>query len=81
MTVPFSIGAINIQMQNTNSAVSVGQNQLSGWSSHRKTNNGAGNQAGFYANITNLTIIIDNDLIDGQINDNDITPAGQGQAL
>ncbi|MBS4193741.1 hypothetical protein [Lederbergia citri] len=81
MAIPVAVGAVNIGMLNTNSAVSFGQNQLAGWSSHRKTNNGAGNQAGLFSNINNLTVIIDNDLIDGQINDPDIIPGPQAQAL
>lgn len=81
MAIPLAIGAINIAMQNTNSSVSVGQNLQSGWSAHRKTNNGAGNQSGLFSNIGNLTIIIDNDLNDGNIFDPDIYTGAQGQAL
>ncbi|AZU61617.1 hypothetical protein [Neobacillus mesonae] len=81
MAIPVGVGAINIIMQNTNSSVSVGENQISGWSAHRKTNNGVGNQAGFYVNISNLSLIWDNDLNDGQIIDPDIIPGLQTQAL
>ncbi|WP_042454386.1 hypothetical protein [Neobacillus dielmonensis] len=81
MALPLSIGAININSQNTNAAVSVGENQLSGWSSHRKTNNGFGIQVGLFTNNLNYTLIMDSDVIDGQMNDQDVIPAGQGQAL
>ena len=81
LAIPLAIGAINIMMQNTNSSVAVGENQLSGWSSHRKTNNGAGNQAGLYSNIANISIIYDSDVNDGQIFDPDINPGVQTQAL
>ena len=31
MAIAFTLGAININSQNTNSAVAVGENQLPGW--------------------------------------------------
>lgn len=81
LAIPLAVGAINIMMQNTNSSVSLGVSLMSGWSAHRKTNNGVGNQAGLYSNIANMTIIIDNDLNDGQIIDPDVYTGVQGQAL
>ena len=81
MAIPIAIGAINVNSLNTNSTVSVGENQLSGWSSHRKTNNGVGIQVGIFTNSLNYTIIVDNDLADAQITDPDIIPGIQTQAL
>ncbi|MCQ6280775.1 hypothetical protein [Bacillus sp. EB600] len=81
MAIPLLVGAININSQNTNSATSIGENQLSGWSSHRKTNNGVGLQIGIFTNTLNYTIIIDSDVNDGNIFDPDILPAVQGQAI
>jgi len=81
MAVIFSLGAININQQNTNSGVGIGENQQFGWSAHRKTNNGVGQQVGLFWNMANLTNIIDNDLNDGQIVDPDIIPAAQGQSV
>ncbi|MCM3768484.1 hypothetical protein [Neobacillus niacini] len=81
MAISFSFGAINVNQQNTNAGVNVGENQQFGWSSHRKTNNGVGQQAGVFWNITNWTNIIDNDLFDAQIVDPDILPGVQGQSI
>lgn len=81
LAIPVGVGVINIVMQNTNSSVAVGENQLSGWSAHRKTNNGVGNQAGLYSNIANISIILDNDLNDGNIIDPDVNPGIQTQAF
>ncbi|MBT2659067.1 spore germination protein [Bacillus sp. ISL-18] len=81
MAMPVAVGAINVNSLNTNATVSVGENQLSGWSSHRKTNNGVGIQVGIFANSLNYTIILDNDLADAQMLDPDIIPGVQTQAL
>jgi hypothetical protein len=81
LAIAFSVGAININSQNSNAAVSVGENQLPGWSSHRKTNNGVGIQVGIFTNTLNYTNIIDPDVSDGNIVDPDVIPAVQGQAL
>lgn len=81
LAIPLFVGSINVVQQNTNSALAVGQNQLPGWSAHRKTNNGVGQQTGLFANTANYTLILDNDLNDGQINDPDFIPGVQGQAL
>jgi hypothetical protein len=81
LAIAFTVGAININSQNTNAAATVGENQLSGWSSHRKTNNGVGIQVGIFTNTLNYTNIIDPDVSDGNIVDPDVIPAVQGQAL
>jgi hypothetical protein len=81
LAVALSVGAINVNSQATNSAIAVGENLLSGWSSHRKTNNGFGLQVGIFANTANYNIIVDNDISDGNIFDPDIMPAVQVQTL
>jgi Spore germination protein gerPA/gerPF len=81
LAIPLAIGAINVNSLNTNAVVSVGENQLYGWSSHRKTNNGVGIQVGIFTNSLNYTIIVDNDLADAQMLDPDIIPGVQSQAL
>ena len=81
LTIPFTIGAINVNSQNTNAAISVGENQLTGWASHRKTNNGVGIQVGPFANMGNVSFIYDTDVVDGQMNDQDLTPGVQSQLL
>ena len=81
MAIAFTVGAININSQNSNAAASVGENQLPGWSSHRKTNNGVGIQVGIFTNTLNYTNIIDPDVTDGNIIDPDVVPAVQSQAI
>ncbi|MBL5768695.1 hypothetical protein MXL46_20570 [Heyndrickxia sporothermodurans] len=81
MAIPFAIGSINVNSQNTNATISIGQNQLPGWAAHRKTNNGQGIQAGLFLNTANGTVIIDTDLLDGQMNNANITPSAQGQTV
>ncbi|QQZ08451.1 hypothetical protein [Heyndrickxia vini] len=81
MAIPFAIGAINVNSQNTNSTISVGQNQLPGWAAHRKINNGLGFQAGIFFNMANGTVVIDTDVLDGQMNNANISPSAQGQTI
>jgi hypothetical protein len=79
LAISFTIGAININSQNTNSTASIGENQQSGWTSNRKTNNGVGLQIGIITGTTDNTLIIDNDVIDGNMTDKDNIPSTQGQ--
>lgn len=81
MAIGFTLGAININSQNTNSAISIGENQLTGWAAHRKVNNGIGFFAGNVLNMGNISSIIDPDGVDGLINNQNITPSVQSQAL
>ncbi|MED1203949.1 hypothetical protein [Heyndrickxia acidicola] len=81
MALSFAVGAINVNSQNTNAAISVGENQLPGWAAHRKVNNGLGFQAGNFFNMGNGTFTVDTDFIDGQINNANISPSVQGQSL
>jgi hypothetical protein len=81
LAIGFTLGAININSQNTNSAISIGENQLTGWAAHRKVNNGIGFFAGNVLNMGNISSIIDPDGVDGLINNQNITPSVQSQAL
>ncbi|NHM34103.1 hypothetical protein [Neobacillus terrae] len=81
MAFYFSIGPITINSQNTNSTVSFGENQQSGWTSNRKTNNGVGLQAGIFGIYANKTVINDNDTKDGNMIDEDNINSTQGQGL
>ena len=74
-------GAININSQTTNCVVSIGENLLTGWAAHRKTNNGIAAQVGTFISTANPAFIYDFDLIDGQMNDQDLTPGVQNQSL
>ncbi|MCM3768483.1 hypothetical protein [Neobacillus niacini] len=61
---------INTNSLFTNSAISVGENILNGWSAHRKTNEGTGSAAGITQQTSNANIVIDNDVMDGLMSDN-----------
>ncbi|OCA85078.1 hypothetical protein [Pseudobacillus wudalianchiensis] len=64
------IGQININVLDTCAAVSVGENELTGWSSHSKRNAGQGRFTGEVHNTQNSSLILDADVIDCEINDN-----------
>jgi hypothetical protein len=81
LAIAFTLGAININSQNTNSAITVGENQLPGWAAHRKTNNGMGFFAGNVLNTGNISSIVDPDGVDGIMNNQNISPSVQSQAL
>jgi hypothetical protein len=81
LAISFTIGAININSQNTNSTASIGKNQQSGWTANRKTNSGVGQQIGIFANTANNTVILDNDVKDGNMIDKNNIPSTQGQGL
>ena len=81
MAIGFTLGAINVNSQNTNSAISIGENQLPGWAAHRKVNNGIGFFAGNVLNMGNVASVIDPDGVDGLINNQNISPSVQSQAL
>ncbi|WP_035321824.1 hypothetical protein [Peribacillus kribbensis] len=80
MTVGVNVGAININLQYTNSAIAIGENQMPAWSAHRKTNSGFGFQAGFILVCENTAVILDPDIVDGQINNITAGPNVQSQA-
>ncbi|MGZ4161341.1 MAG: hypothetical protein ACXVNF_11185 [Neobacillus sp.] len=63
------IGEINVNVLNSSAAVSVGENDLNGWSSHSKRNFGQGRLVGNIQNTHNSSQVVDSDVIDCQIND------------
>jgi hypothetical protein len=81
MAVSIFFNMINVLNITTSSAVSVGEVVQSGWSAHRKQNEGQGAIVGIANTVSFFSIINDNDIIDAPIADNDITPTAQGQAL
>ncbi|RLL41776.1 hypothetical protein D8M04_17055 [Oceanobacillus piezotolerans] len=81
MAVAFTLGAININSINTNAVVTVGENQLPAWAAHRKVNNGIGFFAGNVLNAGNFASTVDPDGVDGMMNNQNISPSVQGQAL
>ena len=58
MAIAFTLSAININSQNTNATVAVGENQLPGWAAHRKVNNGYGFFAGNVLNMGNVASVM-----------------------
>lgn len=81
MSFPIIFNSIIVNGQETNSTVSVGQNQQDGWAAHCKQNVGVGMLFGLNNTINTLNVINDCDLLDAPISDNDIIPSAQGQAL
>lgn len=81
MAIAFTLGAINVNSQQTNTAIAIGENQLPGWSAHRKVNNGIGFFAGNVLNAGNASSIVDPDGVDGMMNNQSISPSVQNQAL
>ncbi|WP_338472381.1 hypothetical protein R4Z10_06440 [Niallia sp. XMNu-256] len=81
MAIAFTLGAINVNSQQTNAVVTVGENQLPGWAAHRKVNNGYGFFAGNVLNAGNMASVIDPDGVDGMMNNQNIAPGVQSQAL
>lgn len=67
-----AVSEINLTAMDTNAAVSIGENSLNGWSAHSKRNEGTGRSTGVAQYKSNTNIVIDNDLIDGTINDNSV---------
>jgi len=64
-----NVTEININVLDSGAAVSVGENDLNGWSAHSKRNAGQGRFAGAIQNMMNSSVILDNDIIDTPIND------------
>ena len=58
---------INVNVLDSCAALSVGENDLNGWSSHSKRNAGQGRLVGSIKNERNATYISDQDIIDSQI--------------
>ncbi|WP_059172537.1 hypothetical protein [Bacillus sp. FJAT-27445] len=59
---------INVNVLDSCAALTVGENDLNGWSSHSKRNAGQGRMIGNIQNERNATYISDQDIIDSQIN-------------
>jgi hypothetical protein len=80
LSVNISIGAINVNAVFRNGAVTNGESNMAGWSTHSKQNFGSGQFIGLSYS-SNFSNILDNDLIDSQIADNDGNPSSQNQSL
>lgn len=62
-----NLAEINVNGMETNAAVSVGDIDQAGWSSHSKSNTGEGRNKGINTSAYNTTEIIDNDNFDTPI--------------
>ncbi|RHW41636.1 hypothetical protein D1B31_07925 [Neobacillus notoginsengisoli] len=58
---------INVNVLDSCAALTVGENDLNGWSSHSKRNAGQGRMIGKIQNQNNTMILSDEDLIDSQM--------------
>jgi|LSQX01.3.fsa_nt_gb hypothetical protein len=67
-----SIDAITVT---SNSSISIGENRQDGWDSHSKMNFGNGSFVGSTLAEGNVSLLVDNDLIDSPINDQDFKPS------
>jgi hypothetical protein len=81
MAVSINFIAINVNAQQTNATVSIGENAQNVWSSHNKRNYGNGLYLGLAYSPNNLVILSDNDFIDMPVIDNDIAPSKTNQQV
>lgn len=66
---------IDVNVIDTNSTISLGQNSQPAWDSHTKDNLGSGAFHGNNLVTGNVSTIFDNDIIDSPINDQDFKPS------
>lgn len=66
------IGEININVLDSNAALTIGDNSLNGWSSHSKRNAGQGKLIGAINNTDNKNSVTDSDLVDTTISNSNI---------
>lgn len=69
---------INTNAIHTNSTISVGEVEQTGWSSHQKANSGVRGQKGINLTRGDFSAIIDNDVIDSPILDENWIPVAFG---
>ncbi len=81
MSVNISFGTINVNAQDTNATVSIGENSQGGWSAHSKNNFGNGMLFGINNSANMINNIFDNDAVDSPITDNDGIQPNQNQSL
>ncbi|MFN7249947.1 MAG: hypothetical protein ACK4M9_04060 [Anaerobacillus sp.] len=82
MAINFVLGAVNVNVNNTNAGVFIGQNSQTNWDSHQKRMPAIGVVNGIY-NISagNIASQIDNDLADMCWNELENVPSPNSQAL
>jgi len=80
VAIPIIFNSINVNTQDTDAAISIGENQQTDWDAHAKNNFGNGMFFGWNITLNSLNYIFDPDVSDTPIIDNDVVPSGQGQA-
>lgn len=82
LSINFVLGSVNVNVNNTNAGVFIGQNSQTNWDSHQKRMPAIGVVNGIY-NISagNLASQIDNDLADMVWNELENVPSPNSQAL
>lgn len=81
MAVNITFGSINVNAQETNATISIGESSQSGWSAHSKFNFGTGMLFGINNSWNIINNILDNDAVDSPIMDNDGLVSFQNQSL
>lgn len=81
MAFPIIFNMINVNGQNGNGLVSIGQNQQNGWAAHSKQNMGVSMLWGVNYTVNNWSYILDNDVIDSPITDNGVPISAQVDAI
>lgn len=81
MAISIQFNTINVNAQNTNSAIIIGQNAQNGWSAQSKNNYGTG--PSFGRNIVNAArvYVFDPDVIESQMSAPGNNPTLQNQHL
>ncbi|WP_085524354.1 spore germination protein [Tuberibacillus sp. Marseille-P3662] len=80
MAVPISFNSINVNTLDTDSSISVGENQQNNWSAHSKNNFGNGMFFGWNVTSNSVNNVYDPDVADIPIHDGDVVSSSQGQA-
>lgn len=81
LSVNISFGSLNVNAQDTNSTVSIGEASQAGWSAHSKNNFGNGMLFGWNNSANMFNYILDNDIIDSPIIDDDAVGSTQNQQV
>ncbi len=79
MSVNITFAAININAQDTDASLSVGENSQVAWSAHAKNNFGNGMLFGVNNTVNFLNNLYDLDGVDAPITDMDFVQANQNQ--
>jgi hypothetical protein len=81
VAVAINFIAINVNTQNRDSTISIGEVVQSGWAAHGKNNFGTGNLFGISSVVNVMNNIMDNDVIDSPTFDLQNVPTAQNQQI